>query len=359
MAKEYISEKQCMLLLIGSVIGIALMLVPSTTALLAKQDAWLAPWLGAVPGLGLLGLMISLNKMYPGQSLVQYCLSILGWPGHFVVFVMLWYFWYLGALVLQDIVSFVTSIMLFETPLAAVYFFTILLCAYALKLGIETIARAFSIVIPLALIFILMIQGFSLPLGDYENLLPILSSGVFPLVHASLDFTAFPVVEGLLLFSMIIYHVKDSSKLGTRLSTGFLLSVFILFLVIVRALLVLGPERASRNIYASVAAINAMPGGGLLLAFMTLDWFIFSLCELILCYYAFVTGVSHWAKLADYKPLILPAGALITVQGIYMFDNVIESATFSTTIWPAYAIPIGFGIPLLLWVIAVIKNNFS
>ena len=359
MEKEYISSRQCMFLLIGCVVGMSLMLIPSFAITLAKQDAWLVPWLGLAPGLLLIVLLVSLNKMYPGQSFIQYSTKILGVPGYLLGLIMLWFFLFLGALNLRGIVSFVLSNMLFETPPVVIYFFTLLISAYAIKMGLEVMARAFSILIIITLISVVIIQGFSMSHINPSNMFPIFSQGLLPVVHAGINFTAFPVGESIFLFGMILYQVKNSQGITGRLSVGFILALLILFLVIERAILTLGPERTSRTTYAVTVVINATPGGALLLPFMTLNWFIFSLCEFILCYYAFVTGLAHWAKLTDYKPLILPAGALFIVLGISIFNNAIEAATFSSTIYPVYAIPIVFGLPLLLWVVAVIKSNLN
>ena len=359
MEKEYISARQCMFLLIGSIIGIAIMLVPSSIITIAKQDAWLIPWMSVVPGLVLIGLLVSLNKMYPGQSLAQYSISILGWPGKFLVLAMIWYFLFLGALVLREIVEFINSIVLFETPPAVIYFFTTLLCAYGLKMGLEVIARTFSILILMVVILLFIIQGYSMINADFGNMQPILSTGLLPLIGASIFFIAAPVGEVMALFGMVIYQVKKPHKLGTKLSIGFIFSVFILCLVVVRAIVILGPDRSSRSLYTIATSINAIAGGNLLLPLMTLNWFVFSLCELILCYYAFVTGVSQLAKLSDYKSLILPTGALFIVLGIYSFDNIIEEYAFSLSIWPVYSLPFSFGIPLLLWVAAMIKRKLK
>ncbi|GAB6179064.1 endospore germination permease [Desulfotomaculum defluvii] len=357
MEKEYISVKQCLFLLMGSMMGISLMLAPSVSVLLAKQDAWLVPWLSAVPGLVLIGLLISLNKMYPGQSLVQYSHSILGLFGKFLVLIPIWFFLYLGAQNLREITNFIASIILFETPRLVLYFFTILISVYALKLGLETVARAFSFLVFIAFILLLFIQVYSMLNANYENLLPILGAGVLPVIRASLNFTAAPVGDVIILFSMVIYHVKYPRDLGAKLSIGFIFLMFIMFLVIGRVIVTLGPDRATRNIYSIAATINATTGGGLVLPFMTLNWFLFSLCQFILCYYAFVTSVAHWAKLADYKPLLLPAAPLFIVLGIYSFDNSVEAFAFYQVIWPVYAIFSSFFLPLLLWLVAITKNK--
>lgn len=357
MDKEYISGKQCTFLLIGSIVGISLMLVPSFVITIAKQDAWLAPWLGAFPGLLLIVLLVSLNKMYPGQSLIQYSTAILGLPGYFLGLIILWFLLLLGALNLRGIVGFVTNVILFETPQLVIYFFTTLLCAYGIKLGLEVMARAFNLIIFITIILTLIVQVFSMSNADYSNILPILSHGPLPVIHSGLIFTAFPVGEVLIIFSMIICQVKHSQGMVGKLSLGLIFALFLLFLVITRAIILLGPDRASENIYTLVAVANTIPGTSVFLPFFTLNWFVFSLCQFIFCYYAFVTGVSHWFKLSDYRPLILPSGALFIALGIYIFDNPVQAAAFRSSIYPIYALPIVFGIPLLLWVAAVIKRK--
>ena len=360
MVKEYISAHQCMFLLMGACLGIAIMITPSYSIWYAMQDALLVPWLCLLPGLGLIGLLVSLNKMYPGQSLVQYSDSILGLPGKFLSLILLSYFLYLGSTVLRELVGFVNSLILFETPPTVIYLFTTILCAYGIRMGIEVISKTFSLLIFFAFLLFTIIHLLSMYIGNpnYGNLLPLLSVGVLPLLRGSLNFTVSPVGEGIVLFSMLLHYVKNPRGLGIRLSTGLFLAICSLFLVIERALVTLGPERATRLLYTTAGGINASLGGGLILPLMTINWFVFSLCEFILCYYAFVTGVAHLLKLSDYKPLILPTGALMVTLGIYSYSNTIEAFTFYTSIWTVYGLSMEYGIPIILWLSAMIKIAF-
>ncbi|AQS57812.1 GerAB/ArcD/ProY family transporter [Desulforamulus ferrireducens] len=356
MNREYISSGQCMFLLMGSVIGMAIMLVPSHLIAIARQDAWLAPWLCLVPGLLLIGVLLSLSRQYPGQSLVQYSVTILGLPGYLLGLMLLFFFFLLGALSLRGIVSFVISNTLFETPPPIIYFATLLPCAYALRMGLEVLARAFALLIFMTVWLVLFVQAYAMSNANFDQLFPFLGEGVLPVIHASLSFCAFPVGETIILFGMIFNQVRNSPGLGKKLSLGFFLAILILFMVIERSIVTIGPERSSRSVYSLTAGINAITGGAILLPFMTLNWFVFSICQFILFYYAFVSGLAHWFKLADYKSLILPAGALIMAYGIYMFENVLEAATFSFTVYPLFALPLTFGLPLLLWLVAGIKK---
>lgn len=357
MSKEYISEKQLMHLTAGFLIGTAILLIPTMSIALAGQDAWLPPLLSVLPGIGLIGVLTVLHKMYPGQSLVQYSVSILGLPGKLAGLLVIWFAFHLSTLVLRNIGSFINTVMLFETPAPLVHVVVAAVTAYGIRLGIESIARAFSILMPISVAFFLLMQAFTLPTADFNNLLPILEKGFLPIMQASIDLTAFPVGE-IVLFGMIVYHVKTpKEKPGFYWVVGLLLGTLIILLGIIRTISILGPSLSGRNSFAILVALNATGLSKLLQPLLVVNWFVFTVCKFFVCYYAFVMGVAHWAHLDDYKPVILPAGALITVFSLYLYTNVVQEMTFASQIFPVYAIPIEYGIPLLLLVVALLRGG--
>jgi len=355
--KETLSASQGLGLMLGFVVGTALLLVPSSSILTARQDAWTAPLLAAVPGLLLLALLLALNKMYPGQSLVQYSEAVLGLPGKAVSLLFIWFAFHLSALVLRNIEDFVSALILFETPPNLVLFVMMVVSAFALRLGIETVSRALCLLLPAVILFFFVIQSYSMFFSDFKNLSPVIEPGILAsVIKAGLSVTSFPAGE-IVLFGMLIFHIKPK-KIGRNLSAGLLMALGILAETIMRTIVTIGPGPGGRSLFAIAKGINFMAGGGLLLPFNALNWFVFSVIKFLLCYYAFVLAVAHWAKLPDYKPLILPAGAMIMTFAVYAYGNAVEEVFFATKIWLVYAIPIEFGIPLLLWLAAVIRKKF-
>lgn len=356
MNTEAISPKQCMLLLAGFVIGTALLLVPTTMIQIARQDAWLTPILTVIPGLGLVAVLAALNSLYPGQSLVQYSVSILGLPGKLIGLLVVWFALHLSTLILRTVGEFVSMVMLFETPTPIVHLIVVLVTAFGLTLGIAAIARTFSILLLLNFLFILALELFTLPHADFGQLQPILSDGLVPVIQASLHLTAFPVGE-ILLFGMILFNLKSTQFRTTflHMGAGLIMAAFVGIIIFERAITTLGVERTSKTLFAVVAIMGSVPGSRLFLPIFASSWFIFSLCQFFICYYAFVVGTAHWFKLSDHKPLIFPAGALIVALTLIIF-NPVEKIKFSTVIWPLYALPIEFGIPLLLLIVALVRK---
>ena len=354
MDKEYISPQQCILLLAGFGIGTTLLFVPSILVQFANQSAILSPVLGTVPGIALLLILSSLNRLYPGQSLVQYSASILGLPGKIIGLLFIWFAFHLGVLVLRNIGGFVGLVMLAETPTSVVYCVVVALTAFALLLGLETVSRTLGLLLSLAIFLSVVLMFFTLPHADFSNLLPILENGWTPIVKASVYLTSFPSGE-FILIGMLIFNMKGSKETAIPLIQGQLIATMIAIAIILQVITILGAERASRSALAIVSVLNSISSSNLLLIPFAMTWLIFAFAKFFICYYAFVAGFAHWAKMDDYRPLVLPGGALLISIAMILYKDIGQNQEFLKIYWPPYSLPIEYGIPLLLWLAAGVK----
>ena len=78
--------------------------------------------------------------------------------------------------------------------------------------------------------------------------------------------------------------------------------------------------------------------------------------KFIICYYAFTVGLATWLGLRSYQSIVLPIGVVIVALSLIIYPNYVAEKNFASKIWPYYAIPFEFGIPLLLWVVAKIRK---
>lgn len=190
--------------------------------------------------------------------------------------------------------------------------------------------------------------------GDFEQLLPLMGNGLLPVAAAGVQMAAFPVGE-LVLFSLILFQVKQTGNTGRYISAGLLGGLLILLMAIERVITFMGPEMASRTLYAVLMTVTGVQGGNIFETMVAINWYAYSITKFILCYYAFLIGTSHWFKVSEFKPLILPAGALITVFSLFFYENAIHEIEFASRIFTVYALPIEYGIPLVLLITAFIK----
>lgn len=355
MDKEYISVQQCMLLMAGFGLGTSLLLLPTILVQFAGQAANISMALALIPSIILIMLLSSLNKWHPGQSLVQYSETILGIPGKIIGLLFVWFALHLSALVLRNIGDFIALTMLPETPTPVVYIVLVAITALAILYGLETTSRALSILICLATAFSIMLLLFTLPEADFNNLLPLMGNGWSGIIRGSIYMSSFPIGE-FVLFGMIMFNIKESKAVALQLIKGQFIAAIIGATVFLQIITNLGTERACRSIMAIVSTLNAIPGSNLILIPFALTWFIFAMVKFFICYYAFAMGLAHWAHMEDYRSLVLPGGALIICLAIVLFAGVGEHQEFNRLYWPAYSIPLAYGIPLLLWLAAVVKK---
>lgn len=167
---------------------------------------------------------------------------------------------------------------------------------------------------------------------------------------------SFPFGETV-LFAMVIFQVKQQITSKNTLIYGLLAGLFLLDLGVIRSITVLGVDGTMRYIYPVVETVMEVPSSNILEVFLTISWFAFGFMKLVLCYYAFVFGFAQWIGLKDYKSLVLPVGVIIIALSILVYSNSIEEVFFASKIYPVYAIPIEYGIPFVLWMVAKIRIN--
>lgn len=72
--------------------------------------------------------------------------------------------------------------------------------------------------------------------------------------------------------------------------------------------------------------------------------------------YAAVLGAAQCLGLEDYRPLVLPVGAVVVAGSLLMYQDVAVTTAFVAEVWPLYALTFEAGIPLLLLVVAVARG---
>lgn len=357
--KEIISCRQFALLVCSFIIGTAILLVPGQIIFTSRQDAWLAVLLSFFPGVLLAGLLVLLQKHYPGQSLVHILTETWGLPGLLPALLLVWFALHLGALVLRNIGDFIQTVMLFQTPLAATHILVALLAAYAVFLGLEPLTRALTLLIPLNLALYLLLHVLILPISRWSELQPLLERGWEPVLKSVIMLSSFPVGE-MILLALIVWPVRDSPR---RLAGAWCLGLggglFILLLATIGAITVLGPDDAGRAVFARLSTADAGPASNLTVPVLSFNWFIFTFAKFSLCYYAFVSGLAALTRISNYRSLILPAGALLTTFSLTAYQNLGQELDFARVIWPVYALPIEYGLPVLLLVSHLVRQKIA
>ncbi|AWP37835.1 MULTISPECIES: GerAB/ArcD/ProY family transporter [Heyndrickxia] len=211
MEKAKISSYQLFVLICMFELGSALLLGIGKGA---KQDAWLAVLSGLSVGFFLFYVYYKIFSFYPGVSPVEWLRAIYGKViGWFFGFAMGIYFLYLSARVLRDFGEMLIISAYPETPRFIITVIMAFCVMYAVKKGMEVMARTGEIFF--IFIYFLAITSFvlitSLGLINVNYLKPILENGPMPIMKTMATETIYiPFGETIAFLS--IFPLVDKIK---------------------------------------------------------------------------------------------------------------------------------------------------
>lgn len=355
----FINKLQLCLLVMNFTIGSALLLIPPAIVSQSKQDAWISMLFAILIGSIIIILLGTLALKHPDKTLIQISETLLGkYVGKLIGLLYAWFYLHLAALVIRNLVDFLEVFMI-DTPVEAFNIMIGLLMFFAIKYGLEVIARSNEVYTLLAFGGILFTFILVIPLMDINNIKPILAEGFKPVISGSLPAIGFPYAE-LVVFSMILPSVNNKQNLRKVFILGGVLGGIVLFFSILSSLLVLGEAATSISIYPTYNMARLINIGEFLTrveAFISLSFFIIVFVKIIITFYASILAISQVFNLSDYRPLTVPYLVIVLALSVILNENIVEVITFASTTWTPYAMVFGFVIPLFLLLLTYIKNR--
>ncbi|UFJ39832.1 endospore germination permease [Brevibacillus humidisoli] len=351
---------QLIVLVILVTIGDSILVLPSVIVAEAKQDAWISMIIGVAAGLTIAYLFCKVGALYPRLTLVQYNDKILGkWLGIVFSLLFLLYFLLNIGLMVREIGDFMTTQIMPETPIEAILILMLSIVIMGARLGLEPIARAGETFFVWFILLFFMLVLFLSPEVDTEKMTPILAEGFQPVLAGALPVMAFPFTE-LLVFLMIFPFVHEPKRMAKSFLFGAAMGGTVLTVIVVLALLVLGPDLTARNIYASYSLAKQISVGDFIErieAILAIMWLLTMYFKITLYYYASHLGLAQLLKLRDYRMLLLPMGVNIVVLAIVISPNISYYNLVISRYWPLYDITIGIIMPLLLLAVGTVRRG--
>jgi spore germination protein KB len=359
-----ISARQFAIFVILFTIGTTILLVPGSLAQEVKQDAWIAALAGTGVGLLLVVLYNAVGRMFPTITIVEMNEILLGkWIGKAVSLTFVFFSLLSAAELLLYVGTFLTTQVIPDTPIEAIHVIFTCIVIMGIRLGLETLARSAEILFPLfVFLFIILVAAVFLPpvQVNFENIQPVLETGIKPMIRAVFLFTSFfslPLIVLLMIFPVSVNRPKAAEK---TFFIGILIGGFCLSIIIILAIFVLGPDNSARHMYPSYALARKINVGDFLQrieAIMAFMWFITIYFKMTFYFYAAVIGVAQTLKLNNYRPLTIPLGMIVVSLSLIVHPNVIHAATFDKEIWPLYASTYGLVLPLLLLAVNALRKK--
>ena len=325
LVKESIGVRQLAVLVTIMTIGDSLLVLPSITAVYARQDAWISSLLGLLIGLPAVYLLGWIHHQYPKLTLYQYSDRLLGKAaGTCLTMLYLIYFFLNAAVLVREIGDFTVTHFMRNTPIQAVHILYISIIVMGVRLGLEALARTGEIFFPWFWILFLILVICIAPQIDPRKLQPVFEHGLKPVLQGSLAATAYPYLEISSLLAILPF-VKQENGFRSSLLWGALLGGTAVSIFITLSIFVLGMYMTKSVMYPGYLLAQKISIGHFLErieASLAIMWIITTYFKVTLNYFALLLGLSHLLKLQEYKMLALPMAMILLVFSIFTVPNI-------------------------------------
>ncbi|WP_180230022.1 endospore germination permease [Bacillus sp. AFS073361] len=357
--KGKISGSQMAIMMNPAIFATVLLLVPAITAKHAKQDMWLSPIWSSLMGFLAVFLAYKLNKIYPRNTLIEYCELILGKVlGKILGALYLFFYFHITGIIVREYGEFVSGTFLPHTPMLFIFGTMILVCSFAVYGGLEVIGRCSEMIVPVVLLLYLVIFIMLLKDLDIQNMFPFMANGIAPSLKGSIVPQSW--FSEYILIAFFLPYLTNREK---GLKWGLISVTSVMFFIVLTnftSLLLFGNLTSTLTYPVMIAAQYISMAEFLehLEAIVMAIWVAGTFIKISVFYYALTLGTAQWLKLSDFRPLVFPIGFLLISFGAWSAPSLQELSHFLSTSAPFYFLSLQIIVPFILLIIALIRNKF-
>ncbi len=355
---EKINTWQATALLTMSIIPTAILFPTASLAQVSGRDAWLAFLLAGLLGLLLTALIVGLNSFYPTFNLLQIGEAVMGrLLGKGFTLAYVFFFITLSAIVVREFSAFMVSSFMKFTPLEFLSLIMVALAMYAIYLGLEIISRVSEVVFISVLFSLLFFVLLAIPELDFRSVLPVLDSGILPVIHGSIIFF---IWTGEIFFLSMIYPYLN--RPGQAWIAGVIPVALVTFFLVAGAVITesyFGFQFTSRILFPLLTYVRIIGLADFwerIEALVILIWVAGMYIKISFFMFMAVVSIKQLFNLPHYHFLILPTGALVFILSIVMFENTVELFSFIRDDWSVFAPLFAFFFPLLFFLTDITKK---
>lgn len=343
-------------------IGTTIVQIPRGLAASAKQDAWIAIIIAVFIGFFVILLLTNVSQSNSQMTFIDIMKQQFGKPIGFIASLSFIFFaLHSSAALLSYMGDFLSTQILTETPTSIIQFIIIIVISFAMKLGIESIARSTEIFFFWILLFLLFIFLFTSPLLQFENMLPLMESSPKQIGKGALLYLS--VTPFTLVILMMVFPAINNSQQGKKgMLIGYALAGLIIITFTFYTILILGPDATARNnvpTYLIAKKINLGPMFGRVEAILAFVWIICIFYKLLFYFYASSLGVTQLFQLKDGNSLILPLAMYCYLLSIIVYPSTTYRNDWDENIFVAYSLTHGFILPIVLLLTTFIRQKWK
>lgn len=354
--KEIVSKNQIIWMLFLLITSFVVLEIPGMLIFNSGRDTWLSVIIAWSMDVLLAIVYAYMTLRFYGQNFVQYSITILGkYFGRIVGIMFPIFFMLVTALLLRVLSILLISFFLPGTSVEIILFFCCILIIYAVKKGIEVIARVCEILSPFFLSSLLILFFLALPSMKIERLEPQLSEGIYPIITGSLFILPFFGICIIMSMYGPICNHPENIFLAKYVAVS--IGAFVVCLLVLLSIGVFGVKVSGNMLNPGLELARYIRMGEY---FERVDvvWFMISMGAGIIAasclIWAFCLGISQIIGISSYKPIVTPSVLLAYVVSIISFDSDIAVLNFTFYSFPFIGIFVETGLELFLFIMAIL-----
>lgn len=362
MERARLSPLQGMFLVVNTVLPTAVLFLPGITSAQARTDAWISGLVTLAAGMAIAWVYVTLAARFPGRSLIRLLPLVLGrWGGAAAGLIYLWWWLHIDAIIVREFAEFMVTAVLPDTPISVFVLLILAAAAYAVRGGIEVVARTNEVVMAVMILSFLAVITLGARDIRFDFLRPVLARGWAPVLRGAWAPTSW-YGEVVTSTMMILPFLPRSARPLRVVWGGLILLTAILVPVTVMNETVLGFHLTATSKLPTLATIQMISVADFIErvepVFVAI-WVLGNLIKIAIFYYACAAGTAQWLGLPEYRSLVLPVGVLMATLSLTIHENASELSAFLAKTWPPYALTVEFLLPLFLLLVAALTGARS
>lgn len=346
--KGKISGYQMALLLYPTVLATGFLALPTITAQYARNDFWMTGILSSLSGIITVYAASRLHQLYPNETIIQHSERIAGvLPGKILSILFFFYMIEGTGSIIRQYAEFVNGSFLFKTPIILIISSMVLLTCFAVRGGLEIMARCAVIFTPFFILslFLLLLL---FPDLDIKNVFPILNHGIIPVLQGTIAPQAWNSEMFFMTFFLpCLNNPEKGKKWGIISLCAIVISMTYVNLI---TLFLLGPDIGNK-IYPILIAFRYISIANFienLDSLLLAMWVVGNFIKISVFFYVAVLTFAETLKLSDYRPVVFPLGILAIILSLWDIPSFSALSTYLMLAVPFEAFIALNLIPILL-----------
>ncbi len=328
---------------------------------ISKVDSYLCPLIGGIVGLVFLIFYFKILNINPSQNIAQNILTYFGQKIGSVINCLLCLLVFIFSILLfYDLINFIGSEYLFNTPDIAIGILCLIPIIYILTKGLKVLCKTSSILFFLSIILYLLSVIGLFAQGNLSNLLPFLENGIHPVISGTISYIAYNILPIFLLCIIPKNNINNNTKFEKKAIIFYLIINFINFSVLFNILSVLGIDLASLYQYPDYQVLRRISIGGFverIESLIAIQWMFCIFILLVLCFYYINSTIKESFKIKKniIFSFIIPIVSIILSLSIFKNNTIANN--YITFVGPSLLVISFFVIPFIIYLFMKLKRT--